>query len=213
MPTITNAFLAPLFLIPGISDLAAARDTAASTLASYGARTDRELRFSALSIAFGLGALEALSKAADPDLPLNHMLRLRGNANALNRAAQQNEARLEKLQKQPPIAAAAEDLEEAPEGAPGGVPEEAMMEAFANALPANILPASSDPADLLAFVRAQVKSMMSAPDPTSAPVMPLSRQQRRAAERKAEKIRQRQQEEARRAQHLAAIRQPMQVSI
>ncbi|WP_158924598.1 hypothetical protein [Acidisphaera sp. S103] len=190
------AFLAPLFLIPGTSDIATARETAITTLASYGARTDRELRFAALSIAFGFGALEALSKAAAPDLPLNHALRLRGNANALNRAAQQNENRLEKLQRQPE---AAETEEHA---------ENAMLEALADPLPT-----SNQTADLLAFVRAQVKSMRPTADLTSAPVVPLSRQQRRAAERRAEKMRQRQQEEAKRAQRLATTRQSMRIGI
>lgn len=190
------AFLAPLFLIPGASDIATARETASTTLASYGARTDRELRFAALSIAFGFGALEALSKAAAPDLPPNHALRLRGNANALNRAAQQNENRLEKLQRQPEVAETEEHA------------ENAMLDALAGTLPA-----SSETADLLAFVRAQVKSMRPTADLTSAPVVPLSRQQRRAAERRAEKMRQRQQEEAKRAQRLATTRQSMQIGI
>ena len=200
MPTLTPAvlekiiaFLAPLFLIPGTSDSAAARDAASATLASYGARTDRELRFAALSIAFSFGALEALSKATDPDLPLNHMLHLRGNANGLNRAAQQNEARLEKLQKQPSVAEPAEHA------------EPAML--------AHTLPASSATDDLLAFVGARVNTIMPSPHPASVPAMPLSRQQRRAVERKAEKIRQRQQEEVRRAQSLAALRQPLQLAV
>jgi hypothetical protein len=189
-------FLALLFLIPGTGDIATARETASTTLASYGARTDRELRFSALSIAFGFGALEALRKAADPDLPLNHVLRLRGNANALNRAAQQNENRLEKLRKQPPAASEYQDTEETP------------LDALADTVPA-----SSATADLLAFARAKMQSMMPAATPASALVVPLSRQQRRAAERKAEKTHQRQQEEARRAQRLAAMRQPTQMNI
>jgi hypothetical protein len=191
------AFLAPLFLIAA-SDLDTAREAAGAILASYGARTDRELRFAALSIAFGFGALEALSRASDPALALNQVLRLRGNANALNRAAQQNETRLEKLRKQPPVATETEAAEVTPNA------------------PADALPASSATADLLAFARSKLKSMMgvtapAAPAPVS--VTPLSRQQRRDAERKAEKVRQRQLEEARRAQRAAerttVVREPM----
>jgi hypothetical protein len=96
------AFLAPLFLGTGANNLDAAREAATAILASYDPQTDRELRFAALSIAFGFGALESLSRASDPALALNQVLRLRGNANALNRAAQQNETRLENLRKQPP---------------------------------------------------------------------------------------------------------------
>jgi hypothetical protein len=187
------AFLAPLFLIAA-SDLDAAREAARAILASYGARTDRELRFAALSIAFGFGALEALSRASDPALGLNQVLRLRGNANALNRAAQQNESRLEKLRKQPPVATETEAAEATPNA------------------PADDLPASSTTADLLVFARSNLKSMMGvtapAVPPAPAPVVPLSRQQRRAEERKAEKVRQRQLEEARRAQRAAMAREP-----
>jgi hypothetical protein len=121
----------------------------------------------------------ATSDPDDPALLLNQVLRLRGNANALNRAAQQNETRLEKLQKQPPLA----------EEAPADTAQD-------------VLPASSATADLLAFARSKLKSMMGGATPAApapAPIVPLSRQQRRDAERKAEKIRQRHQEDARRA--------------
>jgi hypothetical protein len=194
------AFLAPLFLVAGTGDIRAAQEAAGAILASYGARTNRELRFAALSIAFGFGALESLSRAADPELALNQVLRLRGNANALNRAAQQNETRLDKLLAQPPV-----DLQ--------------ALEATPD-VPAEVLPTSSATADLLAFARSKLKSMMtvatpaaSAPSTASVPVIPLSRQQRRAAERKTEKVRQRQPEEARLAQRtadrMAAAREPM----
>jgi hypothetical protein len=183
------AFLAPLFLVAATSDLHAAKEAAGAILSSYGARTNRELRFAALSIAFGFGALDALSRSANPELVLNQVLRLRGNANALNRAAQQNEARLEKLQKQPPL-----EAEVTPE----------------------ILPATSTTTDLLTFARSKLKSMMSGATPAaSAPpaVVALSRQQRRDAERKAEKIRLRHQENARRAarsaERLAATSRPI----
>ncbi len=182
------AFLTPLFQGNEPGDMSA-RQAAKDTLASYGARTNRELRFAALSIAFGFGALDALSRAANPELALNQVLRLRGNANALNRAAQQNESRLEKLLKQPPLAVE---------------PEEAV--AATRDAPVDALPASSATADLLAFARCRLKAMMSEPTalvPELAPVVPLPRQQRRAAERKAEKVRKRQQEEARLVQRAA----------
>jgi hypothetical protein len=189
------AFLAPLFLVAATSDLHTAKEAAGAILSSYGARTNRELRFAALSIAFGFGALDALSRSANPELVLNQVLRLRGNANALNRAAQQNEARLEKLQNQPPLAAESVD------------PAEATPD---------ILPATSATTDLLTFARSKLKSMMSGATPAApAPpaVVALSRQQRRDAERKAEKIRLRHQEDARRAarsaERLAATSRPI----
>jgi hypothetical protein len=186
------AFLAPLFLVATTGDIGAAQEAASAMLASYSPRTNRELRFAALSIAFAFGALETLSKAADPELALNQVLRLRGNANALNRSAQQNESRLEKLQKQPPE-----------------VIETAATDATPDA-PANALPVSSATADLLTFARSKLKSIMSiatpaaiAPSIVPVPAIPVSRQQRRAAERKAEKVRQRQIQEARLAQRTA----------
>src|SRR5690349_7728406 len=152
------AFLATLFLPSTSGDLDAARGAANTLLASYDVRTDRQLRLAALAIAFSFGALDSLSRAAAPDLPDNQVLRLRGNANALNRAAQQNEAKLEKLANQPAAT----------------VPDEPQD-----------LPASSDTADLLDFLHA-------------GPAAPqLSRQQRRFAERQAEKQRQRDLEAAR----------------
>jgi hypothetical protein len=91
--------LAPLFRDVAADD-DAAREAARATLNSYAAGDDRELRFAALSIAFSFGALDALSRAADLDLPPSQVLRLRSNANVLNRATQQNEARLEKARRQ-----------------------------------------------------------------------------------------------------------------
>src|SRR4051794_5854246 len=81
-------FLASLFRDMAADD-GAAREAARSSTATYGARDDRELRLAALSIAFSFGALDALSRAADPDLPPNQVLRLRGNTNALSRVALQ----------------------------------------------------------------------------------------------------------------------------
>jgi hypothetical protein len=185
-------FLAPLFLIAATGDIGAAQEAASAMLGSYNPRTNRELRFAALSIAFAFGALETLSKAADPELALNQVLRLRGNANALNRSAQQNESRLEKLQKQPPVVIDTLATEATPD------------------TPAEALPASSATADLLTFARSKLKSMMSIATPAASappivpvPATPVSRQQRRAAERKAEKVRQRQIQEARLAQRTA----------
>jgi len=186
-------FLAPLFGDVVAGDTAAARAAAQSTLASYGARDDRELRFAALSIAFSFGALDALSRAADRELPPNQVLRLRGNANALNRAAQQNEARLEKAQRQP-----VDETLEAPLLPAHALPDPGLPDLD---LPDLDLPASSDTEDLVAFVRSAWKAGKAAA--AAQPVVQMSRQQRRLAERQAEKQRQREQEQARLAQRTA----------
>jgi hypothetical protein len=160
--------LAPLFLAATGGDMVAARDAVRSTLASYHARTDAELRLAALVIAFGFGALDALGKAVDPDLSLNQVLRLRGNATALSRASHQNQAVLDRLHKVGPA-------EPAPE--PGAEPD---------------LPASVETQDLVSFTRAI------APARTQPPA-PLTRQQRRAAERADEKAKRQQDYQVRRA--------------
>jgi hypothetical protein len=190
-------FLAPLFLGAMVDDIATARQVASTTLASYGAQTDPELRLVALIIAFSFGALDALGRAANPDLPMNQVLRLRGNANALNRAAQQNENRLDKLRRQPVGSARLAADQSAPQPAD---PE-----------PADDLPVSSDTADLIVFARSALKAAAPSATPVATPtapsaatVVPMSRQQRRAAERQAEKIRLRRQEVARLAERATA---------
>ena len=172
------AFLTPLFLDVVAGDVEAARQAAHALLDSYEARTNRELRLAALSIAFGFGALDALSRAVDPALAVAQVLRLRGNANALSRSAVQNETLLNKLHRQPPEATKA-----APEP----------------------LPASTATPDLLSFVRGSVAQQTSSNSSPTVPTPILSRQQRRAAERQAEKQRKRQQEEARRMQRAIAL--------
>jgi hypothetical protein len=192
--TITAVFLdkiltllAPLFLAATGGDVSLAREAVRATLAGYNARTDDEVRLAALVVAFGFGALDALGQAANPDLSLNQVMRLRSNATALSRAGHQNQAVLDKVRKQA-------SAEPAPE------PEPAAPE-----LPASIeppvspeLPASIETPDLLAFARSVMQAR------TLATAAPLSRQQRRAAERHAEKARLRQKEDARRTDRAAA---------
>jgi hypothetical protein len=160
------ALLAPLFLAATGGDIEAARDAVRSTLASYQIRTDAELRLVALVIAFGFGALDALGKAASPELSLNQVMRLRSNATALSRAGHQNQAVLDRLRKQSPVAE----------------PHPAEPD----------LPTSAETEDLITFAR---HIMQAGPRHAS----PLSRQQRRAAERAAEKARRQQEYQGRRA--------------
>jgi hypothetical protein len=170
------AFLTPLFLDATQTNVSAARLAARQTLLSYGAATDREIRLVALIIAFGFGALDALSRAADGALAVNVVLRLRGNANALNRAAQQNERLLEKLQKARAL------LDAATVAAEEAMPDD--------------LPASLENVDLLAYARTANAPMRSTAEP-------ISRQQRRAETRQLEKTQRRQQEQDRLAQRAA----------
>jgi hypothetical protein len=112
-PTIAPAFLEEmvahllhLFIRGAGGDEAAARHAVLSTLAAYHAEDEQELRLAAEIISFGFAALEALAKAMNPDLPLNAVLRLRGNANAAHRSGHQCQRILDKLRKERRAAAA-----------------------------------------------------------------------------------------------------------
>jgi hypothetical protein len=80
----------------------AAREAVRATLVDYRTRTDDELRLAALVVAFGFGALDALSRAASPDLTLEAVMDLRDNAIALSQAGDRTQTALDRLLKQPP---------------------------------------------------------------------------------------------------------------
>src|ERR1700722_13377330 len=87
-----------LLLLQGAGgDMDAARHAAAGTLSAYDPRTEAELRLAARIISFSLQAGEALAQAADPEMKLTHVLRLRTGAVSLSREAEKAERRLEKL--------------------------------------------------------------------------------------------------------------------
>jgi hypothetical protein len=82
--------LAPMFLCVSAGDIGMARMAAIETVNAYRARNYADLVAVAQIIAFGLAALGSLSLSMDDDISLSMTLRLRGNANALNRSAEQN---------------------------------------------------------------------------------------------------------------------------
>ncbi len=90
--------LAGLFLTGAAGDMTAAREAAAQTLTAYRPETEDELRLAANIISFSFQALEALSQAASPDMPLTRTLRLRGSAVSLSRESHKAQRRLDKLQ-------------------------------------------------------------------------------------------------------------------
>jgi hypothetical protein len=98
--------LTPMFLHAAGGDLDFARMAAAETVESYRAESEGDIIFIAQIIAFGLAALGSLSLSMADDLPLPMMLRLRGNANACNRSAQQNRVALKENRPEPPKPAA-----------------------------------------------------------------------------------------------------------
>jgi hypothetical protein len=95
----------------------AARQAAAVTLSAYDPRTEAELRLAARIVSFSLQSLEALAQAADREMPLTRVLRLRTGAVSLSREAEKAERRLEKLRE----GRAAEEAQPLPEPE---VPEE-----------------------------------------------------------------------------------------
>ena len=91
--------LAPLFLTGTAGDANAARQAARQMLASYSVATADELRLAAEVIAFSFHALNALGQAAEPELSLNRVLRLRGSAVSLSREAHKSQRKLDQLQR------------------------------------------------------------------------------------------------------------------
>jgi hypothetical protein len=84
------AQLAPMFLGVSAGDIGLARMAATETVAAYRAHNQADLIAIAQIIAFGLAALGSLSQSLDDDISPSTALRLRGNANACNRSAEQN---------------------------------------------------------------------------------------------------------------------------
>ncbi len=102
-----------LLLLEGAGgDMEAARHAAAATLSTYDPQTEAELRLAARIVGFSLQAGEALAQAADPEMKLTHVLRLRTGAVSLSREAEKAERRLEKLRE---ARQQNEDLEPLPE--------------------------------------------------------------------------------------------------
>jgi hypothetical protein len=101
-PTVLETILthlALLFLTAAAGDPAAARAAAAQALAAYHAQTEEELRLASEILSFSLHALEALGQAADRELSLNRIVRLRGSAVSLSREAHKAQRRLDQLQR------------------------------------------------------------------------------------------------------------------
>ena len=91
--------LATLFLTGASGDTAAARQAASQMLGAYHPETEDELRLAANIVCFSFQALEALSQAAAPDIPLTRIISLRSGAVSLSRESAKAERRLAQLQK------------------------------------------------------------------------------------------------------------------
>ena len=89
------ALLAPMFLWSTGGDVAYARLAAMETLEAYRATGPRSLITATKIIAFELAALWSLSQSMSDEISLSMALRLRGNANSMDRAAERNRQTLE----------------------------------------------------------------------------------------------------------------------
>src|ERR1700733_9648002 len=81
------AFLTPMFLATTGGDLNQARTAATETVNAYTARHPADLLLIGQSIALGLAVLSSISLSMAENIPINLILRLRGNAASMHRAA------------------------------------------------------------------------------------------------------------------------------
>jgi hypothetical protein len=109
--------IAVLLLRGAGGDMEAARQAAAVTVGVHMPQTEQELRLAARIVGFSLQAGEALAQAANPELPLTRVIRLRTGAVSLTREAEKAERRLEKLRE-----ARLQGLPEEPEPLPQASP-------------------------------------------------------------------------------------------
>src|ERR1700761_6954710 len=97
--TIIVTFLAPMFLWSCDGDVDLARLAATETLDEFGILGHRGLITAARIIAYELAALSSLSQSMADDIPPTLALRLRGNANSVDRSAERNRQALEQQQR------------------------------------------------------------------------------------------------------------------
>jgi hypothetical protein len=89
--------LAPMFLTAANGDIIFARMAALETINAYRSQTHAELIVVAQIVACGLAALGSLSLSMADDISFVMTLRLRGNANALMRSAEQARRALKEI--------------------------------------------------------------------------------------------------------------------
>jgi hypothetical protein len=105
------ALLAPMFLWSADGDVALARTAAAETIGAYGLNDRLSLIRAAKIIAFDLATLSSLSLSMADDLAVTMALRLRSNANSLDRTAERNRAALEQDRRNAALITQAADVD------------------------------------------------------------------------------------------------------
>jgi hypothetical protein len=89
------SFLTPMFLATTGGNIEQARVAAIGTINAYALSTQDDLLSVAQVIALGLASLDSLTRSMADDLPVTLVLRLRGNAASLMRAADRSRRRLQ----------------------------------------------------------------------------------------------------------------------
>jgi hypothetical protein len=169
--TLIITLLTPMFLCAGSTDIALARQAAAETVNAYRARDPVSLFTIAKIIAFEFATLSSLSLSMADDVSLSLTLRLRGNANSMDRAAERNRLALEQHR----IPAGAAHLTEASVAASVAEAQKLVQQSRAS-LQAALTPPAAAPAPA-AVPPATARPATAAP--SSRP--PIGEQQRRTA--------------------------------
>ena len=115
-----SAFLTPMFLVASNGDLRLAEMAALQTIDAYRVQNKADIVTVAQIVAFGLATLGSLGLSMNDDLSLSMILRLRGNANACNRSAEQLRRALRESHEGPP--AREFPSEDTPQGPPSEAP-------------------------------------------------------------------------------------------
>jgi hypothetical protein len=157
--------LAPMFLGVTGGNVALARMAAIETINAYRAQNLADLIAIAQIIAYGLAALGSLSLSMADDLSLSMTLRLRGNANACTRSAEQNRRALSECFSDNPIPYRS-DMAAEPEipAAPARDDDQPGTGAFLDDAAAEMLAAES-----MARLRPPEKTKRTIPAPVAAP--------------------------------------------
>jgi hypothetical protein len=162
--------LAPMFIAAAGGNTGRARVAALETLTSYQARSHASLVKVANIIAFGLATLGSLSLSMGDDLDIPAILRLRSNANALDRSTDRNERALKALQADSAAAACGPGFDEAEVSASLAAAQQhvAEFQAQMRATAPRAEPEPKQAAVQPATPRAEPAPALRAPQPTAA---------------------------------------------
>ena len=167
--------LAPMFLAVCGGDIEYARIAATETVNGYRTRDHGDLIAIAQIIACGLAALGSLSLSMADDLTIAMTLRLRGNANALNRSAEQNRRAVRENHRpdaaphHPETPNPAEEAPESPQAPPA---PETKFDPEQEKFEAEVLARAADTRKLVAYAQTRSQNLKPTAEPTQ-PATPI----------------------------------------